>query len=494
MVVFISLITASCQLPNSSSEEVNLTGKSFLTFESNGGTLIDPIEITFTNPFPFPQPPQKPGVTFLGWYFDQDTLTRPLNLQTLRYVPIPKQVTLYAKWSAWVDGVELFNFPMMHLSLSNPIEWIDQWTYVPASISLTNTSEAFTLHDEPLVMKGRGNGSWGYEKKGYRIKFDQKVSLFGEASSRHWVLAPGGHDFATIRNHLAYSLTNRLLDGIEYTTSSHFVELFVNGNYHGVYNVFEHVRVQESRVDIDSEYGVLDTGYLLEYDAYAEGTSGLDHFWVNGLKYAYAIKSPDPTDYWMNTSQTLYEQQVQFIQDYMQRVTDAILTYDLDTVMELVDLDSVIDMYLLHEFFKNTDTGWSSFYMYKKPGGKLYFGPAWDFDFTSGISRGDASFQGLYVSQDIVYHSDFTASEYYLALMQIPVFVDFVRARYLTLSEQLPFHLEDLFIITQIHHPSFQRDGERWFWLSNWQQEQNMVKAWLRNRHQWFLEWTTTLT
>lgn len=48
-------------------------------------------------------------------------------------------------------------------------------------------------------------------------------------------------------------------------------------------------------------------------------------------------------------------------------------------------------MYSVNEIVKNVDTGWDSFYMYKDAGGKLCFGPVWDFDIALGNANCDYS-------------------------------------------------------------------------------------------------------
>jgi len=90
-----------------------------------------------------------------------------------------------------------------------------------------------------------------------------------------------------MRHNIAYQLVNDNLTNIDYTTSVHIVELYINGEYRGVYSLFEHKRAEKGRVEIDSEFGVLDSGFFLEYDAYApeEGIEGIDYFRVKGLKY-----------------------------------------------------------------------------------------------------------------------------------------------------------------------------------------------------------------
>ena len=66
----------------------------------------------------------------------------------------------------------------------------------------------------------------------------------------------------------------------------------------------------------------------------------------------------------------------------------SVLEGDREEIEELIDIDSVVDAYIVEEVFKNLDAGWSSFYMYRDIGGKLFFGPVWDFDLTSGNADG----------------------------------------------------------------------------------------------------------
>jgi len=302
----------------------------------------------------------------------------------------------------------------------------------------------------------------------------------------------GGHDRSGIRNHVAYGLVGEVLDHIEYQTSTHLIEVYINGNYHGVYSLFEHVRVDQNRINIESLYGILDTGYLIEYDSYASGREGIDFFRIPGLKYAFTMKSPDPDDYQLEITEAMYRAQVAFIKSYMESVYTSIFSHDFQTLETLVDVNSMVDMYIIHELFKNTDTGWSSFYMYKKPGGKLFFGPAWDFDFTSGISRGDSSHTGLYVSNLILNRSGFTSSEMYIELMKQPTFINLVKTRYLEISDLMEIKINEIFDHIALFETEFARDGQRWHINSNWKNEQIFVKNWLINRNTWLRNWASS--
>lgn len=70
-----------------------------MTFESNGGTSVDPIERTVEQSSIIrPNPPTKEGFTFLGWYLD----TEFTELYTFD-LPINENVTLYAKWEETIS-------------------------------------------------------------------------------------------------------------------------------------------------------------------------------------------------------------------------------------------------------------------------------------------------------------------------------------------------------------------------------------------------------
>ena len=53
-------------------------------------------------------------------------------------------------------------------------------------------------------------------------------------------------------------------------------------------------------------------------------------------------------------------------------------------VKTYIDVESFAKCYIVHELFNDIDVGNSSFYFYKKAGDKLYAGPLWDFDISSG--------------------------------------------------------------------------------------------------------------
>lgn len=425
-----------------------------------------------------------------------------------------KDLTLRAVW------IQLTNLPSLFIDLKSAagneisIESVTRETYVKSIISLDNTQTEYAFESAPAQFKGRGNGSWTESggKKGYRIKFDSKQSLFGRTASKHWVIiaCTNFNDTTMSRNYLAYNMAREVFDGIEYATSAEWVDVYINGSYHGLYLLCEHVRVAGGRVDIDSEYGVNDTGYLVEYDCYYSGTEGVDYFTVPGLKYAFTVHSPDPEDY--NTegkiSSAEYRAQISYIKNYVSEVYKAALAKNFTKFQELADVDSFVDMYILHEFFKNADTGYSSFYLYKKPGGKLYAGPPWDFDCTTWATRGDASPQGIYVGDSVQSTSAHTASELYIALLKTSGFSKAVKTRWNVLSPKIKDFIEQNLNdeVYEANQEAMGKNFEKWTpsgWsqgnnggtcAEKWEFEAKALKEWLLARADWLdREWSSKI-
>jgi uncharacterized repeat protein (TIGR02543 family) len=348
-----------------------------------------------------------------------------------------EDITLTAKW------IQLSNLPALFIDLFDetdnpiPIEAINREEYVTSIISLVNTSAEYRLNNLAALFRGRGNGSWidAGDKKGYRIKFDKQQSLFGATKSKHWVILANANfdDVTMYRNKLAYNMASEIFTNIEYVTIAEWVDVYINQVYHGTYLLCEQVRVEDDRVDIESEYGILDTGYLVEYDAYAKGVNGVDYFRVTGLKYPFTMKSPSPDDF-LAEGYTIdeYKAQVQYIQGLVSEMVSAILSKDFNRFIEYADANSFVDMYLLHELFKNIDTGYSSFYLYRAAGGKLFAGPPWDFDATCGSSpnRGNGSPNGIYVALSVQAFSSRTANEMLINLYATPEFKALIKTRW----------------------------------------------------------------
>ena len=222
------------------------------------------------------------------------------------------------------------------------------------------------LLSEPGGTRERGNASRDFPKKPWRIKFDKKQNVLdAPAKAKKWTLINNYGDKTLMRNLLAFELSYRM--GMSYTPYGTAVDVLMNGEYKGCYQLCDQIDINKNRVPItemtpeDNDGDALTGGYLIEVDAYANKETS----WFNSNKgNPVTIKSPDDNE--------ITSQQSQYIKNYFNTMEQQWSTY--------LDLNSFLRHFLVGELSGNTDTYWSV-YMYKERNdSKLYTGPVWDFD------------------------------------------------------------------------------------------------------------------
>lgn len=207
-------------------------------------------------------------------------------------------------------------------------------------------------------VRGRGNSTWSMPKKPYRFKLSNEASLLGMAPNKDWVLLANYSDKTMLRTTVAWCLGK--LTNSASTPEARYVELTVNGEYLGLYQLTWQIEVDSSRVNAAG-------GFLAEIDAHADGDVVINS----------RFGSPYVVD------EEMAPAAIEAIQKMEAAVSNS-------TWKELVNEQALSAYYLVSELTKNNDTFWSSTYLYQKPGGKITFGPLWDFD----ISLGNINYNG----------------------------------------------------------------------------------------------------
>ena len=140
-----------------------------------------------------------------------------------------------------------------------------------------NETENNHLTDRPAVeeramFRIRGASSRSFDKKNYLLKFkeedmtrDLDVSLSGMAADNSWALHGPFLDKSLIRNYLCYNLAGEIMD---YAPNARFCELFVNGEYMGLYLLTEKISYSENgRIDFTkTDPDMTVTSYILQVD------------------------------------------------------------------------------------------------------------------------------------------------------------------------------------------------------------------------------------
>lgn len=308
-------------------------------------------------------------------------------------------------------------------------------------------------------MNGRGNGTWSSSnsKNPYSIKLAKSTSLLGMGKAKKWALLAStgtGKDTTLVANQLAYDFSDYI--GIKYQVHCKPVDLYVNQQYLGSYQLAEKVEIKSNRVGLQSDvYENLElanatvdqtTGAIIPADFEATKpsvTNGVgtvsslrSTLNIGGKKYSPSIAN-NPADitggyiYQLEISKRLIEEEnngfcgynkqcwVISSADYATKemidysydlfyalgssvynkgvVTGATAAYNNKKWSDLLDADSAVKYYWTQEFFKNMDSSTSSTYFYKESDdidSKLYAGPVWDMDNSMGHS-GDSSRWGV---------------------------------------------------------------------------------------------------
>ena len=179
--------------------------------------------------------------------------------------------------------------PVMRITTAGGAPITSKETYLNAHMyfmeDVTTRSPGEVIETD-LQIKGRGNSTWTrWLKKPYRLKFYEKVSLLGEHKDRSWVLLANFADKSALRNHTALYLGK--ISNLDYTPSSHFVDLTLNGRYDGTYELCEKIKISNHRVAVG------DDGFLLEVDGRAPNKADSCFFYVSHMTSPISIEEPD---------------------------------------------------------------------------------------------------------------------------------------------------------------------------------------------------------
>ncbi len=306
-------------------------------------------------------------------------------------------VCYHALQQTQVDPLQM---PVIELSLPEGASFYEK-DYRDTELVITYPA-LIEAYETVASVRQRGNGTFTYDKKSYKIKLDEKTDLLlggsenSAKAARDWVLLAEFFDRSNLRNYYAFQAAS-MLEGLDFVTDCCFVEVYLQGEYRGVYLLCEQVEVDDARIDIDDQT-TEEVGFLLEQ---VQGMTAKQ-------EYTFIVPYQDTEMFFDLRSDFIGDDEQQAedywrVQGVLEQVVAALDSGDQDEIAAVLDLDSCVDMYLLHEFMLNIDVGWGSFYTYCKAGEeKLYFSPPWDFDHSAGMDDRllDGDYQGIYVGNE----------------------------------------------------------------------------------------------
>lgn len=251
----------------------------------------------------------------------------------------------------------------------------------PGTIRLYDPAGKLNYRGKLERIKGRGNSTFTQSigKKPYGVKLAEKGDLLGMGAAKNWVLLANYFDDSHLKNKLIYDFAAAA--GLQFSPESRWVDLYLNGNYAGLYLLCEKNEIDPQRVSISET-----ASFLISKD---KG----DRLAAQGIP-RFVTEAGVPLRIYSNT---IGEKNMT---DLIQSVETAILSSsgrDPRTGKEwkeLIDMDSWVRKYLVEEIFGGGDAGhYSQYFYYEGDGseGQVFAGPVWDYDITMGVDREPAN-------------------------------------------------------------------------------------------------------
>lgn len=363
----------------------------------------------------------RPGATV---YLDDELLSRNEVRQNLVYnFPYTIEATENGREiSGTVTFLYSEKIPSLFLdTASGSMEYIHQEkdNQEPGTMRLYQADGTLDYQGSLEQINGRGNVTWtDLEKKPYNLSLTMAADLLGMGQGENWVLLANGFDATNLRNKIVLDFSQKVCK--TFTPQSQWVNLYLNGEYAGLYLLCQRIEIHPDKVDIPQKGSFLlstDFGFRLE--------EWEKSFFYTSCGVAMRIRHSG-MDQWQ-------------MEDIWNAAERAIMAPDgVDPVTgqsweTLIDVDSWARKLLIEEVFGNLDGGFVSQYFYldgEDPEGKIVAGPVWDYDITMGnpFKTTVSNPNQLFALRSAFYYFDDAAWFYYL--YQQEEFAQLVRQLY----------------------------------------------------------------
>jgi hypothetical protein len=391
--------------------------------------------------------------------------------------------------------------PRVYIATEGGVEVTSTDDYLNGTVRVLSGNGDELLQASTEV-RGRGNTTWGMPKKPYRLKLNTAAAMLGMPAERDWALLANYADKSLVRNKVAMVLGEQA--GLAWNPRSVFIELYFNDAYQGVYQLFEHVKVGPNRVNIDeldkdSDIApeLITGGHFLEVDHRLDE----DVCWFTSMNIPICSKNPEYDVEDISDPAHASYAQYNYIKNYLDAAEQAISTPG-NSYQDYFDVEAMASWYLVTELMKSneaqinsvvegSDNFTSSVFLYKPRGGKLNFGPLWDYDLAAGNINYNGNFDptGWFIRN----------SEWHRRLFEHSDFGQHVFAKWCELErggviaglgEQIDT------IVAGVDRAAIDRNFERWdilgtyvwpnaFVGDTYDEEVDYLKTWLTTRAEW---------
>ena len=313
-------------------------------------------------------------------------------------------------------------------------------------------------------VKGRGNSTWGYPKKPYRLKLNKKTEICGLGKAKNYVLLANHLDPTLMLNSVAFKI-GRLLE-LPFTNHAIPVDVVLNGIYKGSYLLTEQIEVKENRVDLDENNSV-----MWELDSYWDDEP---KFKSTAFNLPVMVKDPDLTteqfEYWKKDFNAFT---TQFAKEPLEG----------NSYVDMIDIESVAKFLITFNLVHNMEINHpKSVFLHKEGNGKYVMGPIWDFDWAYDY-EGTSNHFGRYNTPLFSSSMNGVGTAFFQRFLQDSrvkaiykrTWQDFKNNK----LDALLQYVDDYAVMLK---PSVERNSELWENTRSFDTKVKELKTWLRNR------------
>ena len=313
-------------------------------------------------------------------------------------------------------------------------------------------------------VKGRGNSTWGYPKKPYRLKLNKKAEICGLGKAKNYVLLANHLDPTLMLNSVAFKI-GRLLE-LPFTNHAIPVDVVLNGIYKGSYLLTEQIEVKENRVDLDENNSV-----MWELDSYWDDEP---KFKSTAFNLPVMVKDPDLTteqfEYWKKDFNAFT---TQFAKEPLEG----------NSYVDMIDIESVAKYLITFNLVHNMEINHpKSIFIHKEGKGKYVMGPIWDFDWAYDY-EGTSNHFGRYNTPLFSSSMNGVGTAFFQRFLQDSrvkaiykrTWQDFKNNK----LDALLQYVDDYAVMLK---PSVERNSELWENTRSFDTKVKELKTWLRNR------------
>lgn len=353
-------------------------------------------------------------------------------------------------------------------------------TYYNATITISGNG-VYDDFQNSVQIKGRGNSTWSYPKKPYRLKFSEKRKPFGLTNGKSWVLLANYQTGSFLSNPIAFKVGQ--LAGAQYTNHAVPVDLYMDGTYVGSYVFTEKVGFANNSVDIDEDLGV---SIMLELDEYYDETY---KFRSANFNLPVNLKEPDLSDF----SSMLASQKLANIKDEFNAFESALANNQ--SIEPYIDLDAAARFMLANDIVLGQEIGHpKSAYLWREditnPDSKFILGPMWDYDWAYGYeTKGDYCTESHSAS---VFASSMYSQPGYKFYNALYNHREFKKHYYKVWKEfvEKGYIQEVMDYVSSYYNyaaSSFSKDNSAWYKYYDYASAVTRTQEWLRKRHDYIM-------